>query len=219
MDLKQSNSNMEARLPPHTDKFTQTDAPLLDRTVSSLPHAIRQSYGSGSQWRPMKNVPILKLSGCSFQEAGYFICRPTLWSSDDKRNMSNKNPPFLHIPVSNLPPSPASSSKTLEPRTVCKIVPSPNYNLSYNLIGQDLELAQGIFFVFSDLCVRCTGKFRLHFDVFDVRRPGPAVCSAKSSEIEVFRTNHFPGMPDTTELSKCFARQDVPIRISFQGSG
>ncbi|ORY49861.1 hypothetical protein BCR33DRAFT_713465 [Rhizoclosmatium globosum] len=166
--------------------------------------------------------------------------------------MSNKSPPFLHIPVAadvpespkmpgpsnplfdllnseDLPPSPASSSRPNEiTHKLCKVVPAPGYNTSYNLIGQDLALAQvledlvgdeGIYFVFQDLCVRCTGKFRLHFDVFDIRRPGPAICSVISDEIEVFRTNHFPGMPDTTELSKCFARQDVPIKISSQGPG
>jgi hypothetical protein len=70
--------------------------------------------------------------------------------------------------------------------------------------------------VFSDLAVRSGGLFKLKFSVFDLRmalfRSRP-LSSALSSTFQVYSPKTFPGVIDITDLSRCFAKQGIKIRI------
>ncbi|KAJ3104823.1 hypothetical protein HDU96_008811 [Phlyctochytrium bullatum] len=79
----------------------------------------------------------------------------------------------------------------------------------------------GLFFVFSDLSIRVSGRFRIKFMLFDLQRTSPnstAYASAVSETFSVFHPKDFPGMAASTELSRCFARQGVRIHIRSGGS-
>ncbi|KAJ3190900.1 hypothetical protein HK101_008266 [Irineochytrium annulatum] len=63
-------------------------------------------------------------------------------------------------------------------------------------ILRDLSGHRGMFFVFPEISVRTSGTYRLKFDLFDMAHP-----------------KAFPGMSDSTALTKCFVRQGVRIHI------
>ncbi|KAJ2081395.1 hypothetical protein H4R24_002381 [Coemansia sp. RSA 988] len=79
---------------------------------------------------------------------------------------------------------------------------------------RDMTDTQGAYFVFSDLSVRMEGSFRLRFDLFEIE--GGAVynrVSVTSENFFVYSPKRFPGMMESTQLSKLFAEQGLRIRI------
>ncbi|CAI4216723.1 unnamed protein product [Parascedosporium putredinis] len=87
----------------------------------------------------------------------------------------------------------------------------------------------GIWFVLQDLSVRTEGHFRLRFSFVNVGPPpipngngdGPVVNTGKSPVLAscfsdvftVFSAKKFPGVCESTSLSKCFAHQGIKIPI------
>lgn len=81
----------------------------------------------------------------------------------------------------------------------------------------------GLWFVFQDLSVRTEGVFRLRMyliDVGDVERKGPEgrkttywLAMAFSETFQVFSAKKFPGVIESTPLSKAFATQGIKIPI------
>ncbi|KEZ44234.1 hypothetical protein SAPIO_CDS3176 [Scedosporium apiospermum] len=87
----------------------------------------------------------------------------------------------------------------------------------------------GIWFVLQDLSVRTEGHFRLRFSFVNVGPPpnangngeGPVVNTGKSPVLAscfsdvftVFSAKKFPGVCESTPLSKCFAHQGIKIPI------
>ncbi|KAI9208744.1 velvet factor-domain-containing protein [Polychytrium aggregatum] len=75
---------------------------------------------------------------------------------------------------------------------------------------------EGMFFVFNDISVRTQGTYRLKFNLINVTRRDSTTgfeASIVSDVFESFPPKTFPGMTDSTELSRCFARQGVAIHI------
>ncbi|KAJ3197970.1 hypothetical protein HDU82_001299 [Entophlyctis luteolus] len=105
------------------------------------------------------------------------------------------------------------------------------YTTCFNLLGNLLTESRvlydennkpGMFFVFYDLAVRKTGSFRLKFELYriidrskDVRDGASPICATMSDVFQVYRPNDFPGLLETTELSRAFARQGVPIKMKY----
>ncbi|KAI9359555.1 velvet factor [Zopfochytrium polystomum] len=84
------------------------------------------------------------------------------------------------------------------------------------LVLLDVDGTEGMFFVFSDLSVRLQGLYRLKFQLVDVRsvgRQSSVMCSAWTDVFEVFAAKTFPGMTESTVLSRTFANQGIPIHI------
>ncbi|KAI9350531.1 velvet factor-domain-containing protein [Zopfochytrium polystomum] len=81
-------------------------------------------------------------------------------------------------------------------------------------ILHDTDDRDGYFFTFPDLSVRLQGLYRLRFVVVDVRHC-KSVALAWSDVFEVFSAKMFPGMTQSTPLSRRFARQGVGIHIRF----
>ncbi|KAJ2595487.1 hypothetical protein H4R99_005338, partial [Coemansia sp. RSA 1722] len=79
---------------------------------------------------------------------------------------------------------------------------------------RDMSSTLGAYFVFSDLSVRMEGMFRLRFDLYEAE--GEMVhrrASATSGVFSVHSPKRFPGMMESTRLSKLFAEQGLRIRI------
>ncbi|KAJ2492975.1 hypothetical protein IWW37_000979 [Coemansia sp. RSA 2050] len=79
---------------------------------------------------------------------------------------------------------------------------------------RDMTGSQGAYFVFSDLSVRIEGSFRLCFELYEME--GDVVrhrASALSDVFSVYSPKRFPGMMESTPLSKLFAEQGLRIRI------
>jgi hypothetical protein len=118
----------------------------------------------------------------------------------------------------------------------------PTGMFSRNLIGSltasafrlsDTNDKFGIWFVLQDLSVRTEGKFRLKFSFVNVGQHdgglngAPKVttgrarilASAFSEPFNVFSAKKFPGVCDSTPLSKRFASQGIKIPIRKDNAG
>ncbi|KAJ2706025.1 hypothetical protein H4R19_005057 [Coemansia spiralis] len=99
-----------------------------------------------------------------------------------------------------------------------------------NLIGatvttgaalRGLDEQPGVYFVFPDLSIRKDGTYRMMFRFFDLRgQSGDLLASetkiqatAYSDAFRVYSAKQFPGMMESTPLSKHFARQGVKIPV------
>ncbi|KAH7627369.1 velvet factor-domain-containing protein [Sordaria sp. MPI-SDFR-AT-0083] len=95
----------------------------------------------------------------------------------------------------------------------------------------------GIWFVMQDLSVRTEGVFRLQFSFVNVGLPtplpssgssgsstginqskAPILASVFSEPFQVYSAKKFPGVCDSTALSKCFATQGIKIPIRKEGA-
>ncbi|KAJ4394589.1 hypothetical protein N0V93_003808 [Gnomoniopsis smithogilvyi] len=108
-------------------------------------------------------------------------------------------------------------------------------NLIGNCAGSAFRLHDtkeriAIWFVMQDLSVRTEGAFRLRFSFVDVKPKGdskndgpvkkgksPILASVFSDVFQVYSAKKFPGVCDSTELSKCFATQGIKIPIRKEG--
>ncbi|KAF4123344.1 Velvet factor [Geosmithia morbida] len=115
---------------------------------------------------------------------------------------------------------------------------------SRNLIGSvaasafclvDTRGREGIWFVLQDLSVRLEGKYKLKFSFVNISRPGPGtglrdrpatminrgrtpiLASCFSESFQVFSAKKFPGVCESTPLSKTFAGQGIKIPIRKDG--
>ncbi|KAJ3032608.1 hypothetical protein HDV00_007327 [Rhizophlyctis rosea] len=85
---------------------------------------------------------------------------------------------------------------------------SPLYRL------KDVDNRDGAFFVFPDLSVRMEGSYRLRFTLFEVVGGEVWFCGGvESEEFHVYPAKKFPGMEESTYLSRTFAEQGLNIRI------
>jgi hypothetical protein len=80
----------------------------------------------------------------------------------------------------------------------------------------------GVWFILQDLSVRTEGAFRLKMNFVNVGRvdggglntgSAPVLASAFSDVFHVFSAKKFPGVIESTGLSKCFATQGIKIPI------
>ncbi|PHH59725.1 hypothetical protein CDD81_2643 [Ophiocordyceps australis] len=89
---------------------------------------------------------------------------------------------------------------------------------------RDTENVEGGFFVFGDLSVKREGRFRLRFTLYerDQRSTSPSfyfVSELVTNVFTVFPTKLFPGMADSTPLTRTFSNQGVKVRLRKDSSG
>lgn len=124
--------------------------------------------------------------------------------------------------------------------------PTPQGMYTRNLIGSlsasafrlsDPNDKIGIWFVLQDLSVRTEGTFRLRFSFCNVGIPSktpngnpanqisivntgkaPILASCYSEPFTVYSAKKFPGVVESTILSKCFATQGIKIPIRKDGA-
>ncbi|TPX62224.1 hypothetical protein SpCBS45565_g07062 [Spizellomyces sp. 'palustris'] len=79
---------------------------------------------------------------------------------------------------------------------------------------KDLDNKDGAFFVFPDLSVRMEGAYRLKFSLFEIINTEIYYCTSICSDVfNVYPAKKFPGMEESTFLSRTFAEQGLKIRI------
>ncbi|KAL8811303.1 MAG: hypothetical protein Q9223_001820 [Gallowayella weberi] len=139
--------------------------------------------------------------------------------------------PAQQMPAHQLPLT------ALDPRAS---TPTPAGMFTRNLIGSlgvsafkltDHDNAMGIWFILQDLSVRTEGQFRLKMNFVDVGPPtspngstsgpnpgsAPVLASCFSKAFQVYSAKKFPGVIESTQLSKCFATQGIKIPIRKDG--
>ncbi|KAL9597493.1 MAG: hypothetical protein Q9219_005126 [cf. Caloplaca sp. 3 TL-2023] len=114
--------------------------------------------------------------------------------------------------------------------------PTPQGMFTRNLIGSlgvsafkltDTNNNMGVWFILQDLSVRTEGIFRLKMNFVNVGSPttattpnngsAPVLASCFSDAFQVFSAKKFPGVIESTGLSKCFATQGIKIPIRKDG--
>ncbi|KAI4244077.1 MAG: hypothetical protein LQ352_006924 [Teloschistes flavicans] len=129
--------------------------------------------------------------------------------------------------------SPQHLPTGLDPRGTTS---TPSGMFTRNLIGSlgvsafkltDSENALGIWFILQDLSVRTEGVFRLKMNFVNVGSPtdatslnngsAPVLASCFSQIFQVFSAKKFPGVIESTDLSRCFATQGIKIPIRKDG--
>lgn len=79
---------------------------------------------------------------------------------------------------------------------------------------KDTNEAEGAFFIFADISIRVEGIFRLKFTLFEIKgMEVERVCSVFSDPFQVYSPKSFPGMSESTALTRTFSDQGVRIRI------
>ncbi|KAJ2829490.1 hypothetical protein GGI24_002127 [Coemansia furcata] len=79
---------------------------------------------------------------------------------------------------------------------------------------KDIDGNDGAFFVFPDLSVRCEGVYKLKFSLFEIVGNQIFFCkSIMSTSFTVYSAKKFPGMEESTRLTKLFAEQGLKIRV------
>lgn len=143
--------------------------------------------------------------------------------------------PYTSSPNQMLPPEPRHSLDL--PRS------PPAGTCTRNLIGslsgsafklKDEDNETGLWFVFQDLSIRTEGYFRLKFSFFDLMGESPISMRAEetssslsdlapllactySDPFHVYSAKKFPGVIESTSLSKAFAKQGIKIPIRKDG--
>ncbi|CCG82748.1 Putative uncharacterized protein [Taphrina deformans PYCC 5710] len=153
--------------------------------------------------RPIDPVVILQLSHRNTTElyadgeTATFFCVTTLIDTPDRAS-SHEQAHSSH--------DPAPVSTNLLTGTILSSI--------FYLKDPATDNQTGAFFVFSDLNIRPEGSYRLRFDVFGLRdsRVSP-VAHCLSAFFTVYSAKRFPGMTNSTELSKTFSDQGLKIRI------
>lgn len=90
---------------------------------------------------------------------------------------------------------------------------------SYNFAGRDPPL-DGTFFAFPDLSVRSVGRYRLNFKLIRLPQLAPQEgdlalqpTSVHTDIFQVYPAKDFPGMLESTELTKALAEAGMPISL------
>jgi len=79
---------------------------------------------------------------------------------------------------------------------------------------KDLDNVDGAFFVFGDLSVKVEGKFRLQFNLYEMRKMECVyITSVQSEPFPVLVGKHWPGMQESTPLTRSFSDQGVRLRL------
>lgn len=79
---------------------------------------------------------------------------------------------------------------------------------------KDVDNTDGGFFVFPDLSVKIEGQFRLRFSLFEMMKTRVEyITSVTSDPFTVFSHKTFPGLSESTFLSRSFGDQGVKLRI------
>ncbi|KAK8175735.1 developmental regulator VelB [Phyllosticta citrichinensis] len=133
--------------------------------------------------------------------------------------------PGYSVQAPNLPvvPMPPATNNTATGMFTRNLIGSLSVN-AFRLL--DPSGHQGFWFVLQDLSVRTEGMFRLKMNFVNVGSIGgnglnqgkaPVLASVFSDSFQVYSAKKFPGVIESTPLSKCFAGQGIKIPIRKDG--
>lgn len=83
-------------------------------------------------------------------------------------------------------------------------------------VAREENASDGAFFIFSDLSVKLEGKFKLQFNLYQMRTHESEcryVHSIVSDTFQVYSTKTWPGMSESTALTRAFSDQGVRLRL------
>ncbi|GJJ69891.1 hypothetical protein EMPS_02240 [Entomortierella parvispora] len=193
-------------------------------------HARMCGFGEKDR-RPMDPPPILKLvvrntdgtlADVSQMDVNFYMVMADIYSADRTTPCTLVTNP-AQGPVFNGPSLPAGDGGG---RMSVMTLVSQNQMVSRNLTGStvasgnllsNLDNELGVYFVFQDISVRSEGTFTLKFSFTLPPAPDdpPSLITATtfSEPFTIYSAKKFPGMTESTALSRCFAKQGIKIPI------
>ena len=175
--------------------------------------------------RPIDPPPVVKLLAYKHSgelihfnemEVSRFVVHATLYSQDSKSDRNTViNPSSIPTPISMYSHASAvmSLNDPVKARNLVGVTSSSGYLL------RDEHNEHGVFFIFHELSVRTEGRFRLKFMFLELPQIGMenththVLADVFSDVFEVYSAKNFPGMTESTKLSKALARQGIKISI------
>ncbi|KAM3579379.1 hypothetical protein VKS41_008238 [Umbelopsis sp. WA50703] len=208
---KRAKQNAESESPSYVPNgYDERDMRKHKLVVCQQPlHARMCGFGEKDR-RPIDPPPIVQLfvdkQDADGNDLGpvdpqtlqnpFFVLHVTLWSAemDEERNIISNPPKCTRVLMGSLVSSPS---------------------LLKNPEGQ-----QGLYFAFPDLSIRTEGRYTLKFSLikltsndFITDAKANVIAQVFSDPFTVYSAKKFPGMTESTELSKAFARQGLKIPI------
>ncbi|KAF9943067.1 hypothetical protein BGZ75_002792 [Mortierella antarctica] len=180
--------------------------------------------------RPMDPPPILKLivrnedgtlADVSQMDVNFYMVVADIYSADQSTACTLVANPASTPQAVSIP----GAAQTMGESTM-SVMSLSNPTASRNLTGSivssgnllsNLENEPGIYFVFQDISVRSEGVFTLKFSFTlppTLDDPSSSVMATAFSEpFTIYSAKKFPGMTESTALSKHFAKQGIKIPI------
>ncbi|PVU99127.1 hypothetical protein BB559_000962 [Furculomyces boomerangus] len=190
---------------PEAFQFTQVrqnsnhrDKIHFDLLIRQQPeHSRMCGVGEKADRRPIDPPPIIQLE----------VYDPTL--PGNKRQFLHN--PYYFMYTTLVSTDGVEELSILADRRARTITGSSVSSLSFL---KDESGTDGAFFVFPDLSVRCEGVYKLKFMLFEIVGSTVFFCkSILSSNFTVYSAKKFPGMDESTPLTKLFAEQGLKIRV------
>ncbi|KAJ2180733.1 hypothetical protein EV180_005682 [Coemansia sp. RSA 518] len=223
-------------LPP-PDPFLQQFHPRLRAfrfTIVQQPIRARMCGSSDKDWRPLSPPTVIKLElfdidgnrviENSFMQ--HLVVHTTLWNESKEEELT-----VVELPhnTNSKRISAAAKSRKRGVTHFGQLKHEPGLEIENNLLGDysatsmivDDETGQrGCFFVFPNLSIRLEGRYKLRFTLIklpEMQQPAlmapKCVASAFSDAFDVYSIKTFPGMIESTALSRALAQQGLKIPI------
>ncbi|KAI9345930.1 velvet factor-domain-containing protein [Pilaira anomala] len=174
--------------------------------------------------RPIDPPPILELLAEDHygkkvdlkpEDSILFLAQCELYNVDSTENRTLVNTPWsstISTPFLNS----NDKQKSEKPEYVRNLIGSTVSN-AYHLVNP--EDRTGAYFIFHDLSVRTEGTFTLKFIFVNLAAGEPLTMTTQieqevfSSPFSVYPAKKFPGLTESTLLSRCFSKQGIKIPI------
>ncbi|KAJ2477609.1 hypothetical protein IWW56_004229 [Coemansia sp. RSA 2131] len=219
------------------DPFLQQFHPRLRAfrfTIVQQPIRARMCGSSDKDWRPLSPPTVIKLElfdvdgnrviENSFMQ--HLVVHTTLWNESKEEELT-----VVELPhnTNSKRISAAAKSRKRGVTDFGQLKHEPGLEIENNLLGDysatsmivDDESGQrGCFFVFPNLSIRLEGRYRLRFTLIKLPEMQRAalmapkcMCSTFSDAFDVYSIKTFPGMIESTALSRALAQQGLKIPI------
>ncbi|CAO3664743.1 unnamed protein product [Rhizopus stolonifer] len=179
--------------------------------------------------RPIDPPPILKLTAenqygdsieLAAKDAALFLVHCQLYDQDSTHEKTLIQSPWSNTLTTNNQQFQQSFPLNNKPENVRNLIGSVICN-AYSL--HDENSIPGIYFIFQDLSIRLEGAYTLKFIFINLEERHIDSNTKIQTEIisqpfTVYSAKKFPGMTESTSLSRCFAKQGIkiPIRMAIQ---
>ncbi|KAG0213810.1 hypothetical protein BGX28_003484 [Mortierella sp. GBA30] len=209
---------------------TSTDRRTYELQMAQNPIRARMCGFGEKDRRPMDPPPILKLivknedgtlADVSQMDVNFYMVIADIYSADRSTPCTLVTNPASTPQAVSMP----GAGQTMGESTM-SVMSLSNPMASRNLTGStvssgnllfDLNNEQGVYFVFQDISVRSEGVFTLMFSFAlppTPDNPSSSVMATVFSEpFTIYSAKKFPGMTESTALSRHFAKQGVKIPI------
>ncbi|RDA92398.1 hypothetical protein CP533_4734 [Ophiocordyceps camponoti-saundersi (nom. inval.)] len=182
-----------------------------------------ESYGDPQRQLMLRQAPMHARVAIGKEKDRKPIDPPPIVQLLDKRHNGKSglyDSPYLFMTSSLVPETYGESSPDKEQELPTNYLVGSLVSSIHRL--RDTDNVEGGFFVFGDLSVKREGRFRLRFTLFERDQHSSSfyfVSELITNAFTVYSTKLFPGMADSTQLTRTFSNQGVKVRLRKDSSG